>query len=397
MAAFALALTLDIPSVASTFDAAVGRVLLANLVEHVLGVVGVALLLSVLRDLVPSPTPVGWVRRYGLAVAVLAGLAALFLAAPLTGEVDDFTAAYGRLPEIAGFWALTVAYFGLSLLELARLCLRYARYARRASTRFGLRLVLAGVLVGVLYSAAKIVDVVSQQFDPSGVWARTSEAAATVLLPVGAVAVGVGLLLPVAVSHGTWTWRRASAVLRLTQLHPLWRAVCSPVPQVVLGDMTSRRFGLRAWRDAELLLTRCTIEIRDAALALRPYVNDAVLAAAAEAATSSTDVDAVTEACWLRRAVEVKGRGEPVVPGAARSGRGAADVAGEAAFLARVGRAWTSSTVRGFALDGCREDASEPVGDGPSDGLAAAGRTALAGAGSGTARGHRADSGGVEH
>ena len=310
--------------------------------------------------------------------------------------MDGFTAAYGRLPEIAGFWALTVAYFGLSLLELARLCLRYARYARRASMRFGLRVVLAGVLVGVLYSAAKVINVASQQFDPTGVWARTSEAAATLLLPVGAVAVGVGLLLPVAVSQGAWMWRRVSALRRLTQLHPLWRAVCAPVPHVVLGDMTSRRSGLRAWRDAELLLTRCTIEIRDAALALRPYVSDAVLHAAAEAAADSSDVDAVTEACWLRRAVQVKGRGDPVVPGAARSGRGAADVAGEAAFLARVSHVWRSSTVRGFALDGCREDAGEPVGGGPSDGLAAAGRGAVGGAGSGTTRGHRADGGGVE-
>ena len=53
MAAFALAFTLDIPNAGSALDGAAGKVQLANLVEHLLGVVGVALL----RRWTTSPPP----------------------------------------------------------------------------------------------------------------------------------------------------------------------------------------------------------------------------------------------------------------------------------------------------------------------------------------------------
>ena len=267
--AFAVALTADVPVVYVRVDGWLGVPNVADLVEHAFGMVGVFALLVTLSGLVErGGRPVrGAVRVVVLAAAVGASVG-LFFAARLPVEVIHFTDRYGHLPAIAAYWSITLAYFGVALIELAQIVLRRSSQAGRPTLRVGLRVVGAGVVLGVVYSAIKLVELVVDEDSAAGGVRRVADRLDPVVLIVGAAVIGVGLLLPVADT----AWRSGGARVReriaLVRLRRLWLDLTDAMPEVVLGERASLWADV-CGRDASFRLYRRAIEIRDVGLAAR--------------------------------------------------------------------------------------------------------------------------------
>lgn len=265
--AFAVALTADVPAVYARIDGVLGRPNVADLVEHVSGMVGVFALLATLRGLVLGGERARWAWvRVAVLVAAVGASAGLFLAARLPVEVVHFTARYGHLPVIAAYWSITLAYFGVALVELAKLVVTRSAQARRRTLRVGLRLVGAGVVVGVVYSVMKIVELVVDEESGTGSIRRVTDRLDPIVLVTGAIVIGMGLLLPAAES----AWHEIGGAVRdrmaLVRLRRLWLDLTEAMPEVVLGERPS--LWRDVWgRDASFRLYRRVIEIRDVALA----------------------------------------------------------------------------------------------------------------------------------
>lgn len=272
LGAFAVALTVDIPSAYVGLDRRLGVPNVADLVEHVLGIIGVFALLRTLIGLTSPRTHrrrSDWTQVAMLAVAVSAS-AALFFAANPSVETARFTDRYGRLPLIAAYWSITIAYFGVSLVELASLVIKHSRHTRRIALRLGLRIVGVGVALGVVYSAIKIVELVLDQGVSADRVGDLAHSLDPVVLSLGAAVIGAGLLLPAVETVWTEAAARVSDRIALVRLRRLWLDLTAGVPAVVLGDGPSLWADL-CGADASFRLYRRAIEIRDVYLAARSF------------------------------------------------------------------------------------------------------------------------------
>lgn len=267
--AFAVALTVDIPAVYVRVDSWFGVPNVADLIEHCFAMLGVFAMLVTLRGLVGRGDSLWWTRtRIAVLVAAVAASAGLFLAARLPVESANFTDRYGHLPLIAAYWSITVAYFGVVLIELAQVAVTRSGRARRMTLRLGLRMVGAGVALGVVYSAIKIVELVVDEDSPAGAVRQVADRLDPMVLASGVAVVGVGLLLPAAETTWRHAWRSGRERLALLRLRPLWLDLTEAMPEVVLGERPS------LWADlcggnVSFRLYRRVIEIRDVVLEVR--------------------------------------------------------------------------------------------------------------------------------
>jgi hypothetical protein len=131
--------------------------------------------------------------------------------------------------------------------------------------------------------------------------------------------------------------------IMLRRLQPLWKRLTDAAPHVVLSaSVPKQRVSFR--------LERCVIEIEDACLALREYVSvdvrERARALAFQKSVSEQEVDAVTEAAWLRVAASAARTGNQIegveYPPLGVTGR---DRPSELAWLQAVSRAYVSSPV----------------------------------------------------
>lgn len=278
--AFAVALTVNVPAVYVRVDGWLGIPNVADLVEHVFGMVGVFAVLVTLSNLGTHArrrwTTWGWARLAVLAAAVGTSVV-LFFTARLPVETAHFTDEYGHLPVIVAYWSITLAYFGVALIELAHMVATRSVHAARPALRIGLRIVGVGVILGVVYSAIKIVELAVDEDSQAGVVQRAADRLDPIVLVTGAIVIGLGLLLPAAdttLHHIGAGLRNRAALLRL---RPLWRDLTDAMPEVVLGRRPSLWADLCS-RDCSFRLYRRVIEIRDVALAAQ--VGEAVPALA---------------------------------------------------------------------------------------------------------------------
>jgi hypothetical protein len=267
--AFAVALTVDIPAVYVRVDGWLGRPNVADLVEHVFGMVGVFAMLVTLSGLVERGARSRWAEARVAVLAVAVGASVgLFFAARLPVEAKHFTNRYGHLPVIAAYWSITLAYFGVALIELAQVVVMRSGRARRLTLRVGLRVVGAGVVLGVVYSAIKLVELVVDEDSAAGGVRRVADRLDPIVLITGAVVIGMGLLLPAADT----IWHRVRAAARdriaLLRLRALWLDLTEAIPGVVLGERPSLWADL-CGRKVSFRLYRRVIEISDVILAAR--------------------------------------------------------------------------------------------------------------------------------
>jgi hypothetical protein len=319
VAMFAVALTLDVPAVYVAVDRVLGVPNLADLGEHVCGVWGVAAILRLAQQvtLVPKQpaTATARARRgsYELAAVGLAtvALTVLFVLAPIPVEAASFTDAYGHLPEIAGYWMVTIAYFGFALAALAELSLRYAGRAGRRSLRIGLQVLGGGVTFGVAYTLAKLAELAAAQLHADAAQ-HVAATAGHLLLWVGGLTMGAALLIP-AFGRQRAVQRVARAYVALQLLRPLWTTLWRADPDILKQPHTPRapllRDLLSFWQPERRLYDR-VIDINDGLMALRRYVTDELAedarAVATDAGLVGPDHDATADACWLAVAIARK-------------------------------------------------------------------------------------------
>jgi hypothetical protein len=155
-------------------------------------------------------------------------------------------------------------------------------------------------------------------------------------------------------------WRAARHWRYLRALHPLWQDLTGAVPEVVLGEELRRR-------ELRMRLHRRVVEIRDAILALQPYVS-AAQRDAADAVAPAARRD-ITEACWIETARHAKLAGRAPDDAVQRRDVGSADddaaldLEVEAQWLRRIEAARAGDTVRDFvrthSTDGSHRSAQQ--------------------------------------
>lgn len=195
----------------------------------------------------------------------------LFLTAPVDDVTERMTAVYGDLGIIQAYLLVFLVYLGGALVDLMRGALRYAP-AAAGPLQTGLRSVGIGAACGLVYVAVKVGFLLLAALGRPGppelesTLARTSAAAAGVFVVLGATWPAVQPRLASA-------RRDMTAYVQHRRLYPLWSALYRSQPGIALDPAESVLADALRVRQPTFLLYRRVIEIQDARLALRPYLD----------------------------------------------------------------------------------------------------------------------------
>ncbi|MFC4116603.1 MAB_1171c family putative transporter [Nonomuraea zeae] len=285
--------------------------------------------------------------RLHLAALALTFVVMCTLFAAADTPVDDvrFAARYAAAPWVLEYWIIYIAYLIPAFTSMAVLGRQYARMSTAPLLRVGLRLVTVGAYLAIGYHLHKAVAFAAERFSFS--YPLTGNLLADGILPLlGHLLVLSGATLP---AWGRLVNAPASLVwlgrYRTYQaLRPLWRALYAASPHIALTPATPALLDLLTVRDLNLRLYRRVIEIRDGRLALAPYL-DPDVAAAARAGAARTGLhgqalDAAAEAAALHAALRAKARGVLAVPDPVAQTPGGGDLDSDTAFLREVARAF---------------------------------------------------------
>lgn len=270
----------------------------------------------------------GALRRYAGLVAALLAVAVLFVVFPQHP---------GQQSPV--YFAVYIWYVGATMISVCRLGIRYARRTDLPFLRAGLRIIAAGTVSGLAFLGTHAVMLVAAHDSrPLDAAAELLELVTEVLFLIGVTVPGWG---PALADRFRWLVDYHS----YRRLRPLWLALHDVEPAFTLP--VERRLP----SDVGLLLYRQVIEIRDAQLALRPYV-DLRVTAHAEDLTAQTgmpaeEARATVEAAAIASAIAVKTSGREVAePGfVVSSAPGGTSLVEEVAWLGKVARAFRRSPI----------------------------------------------------
>ncbi|BDH07165.1 MAB_1171c family putative transporter [Streptomyces seoulensis] len=207
----------------------------------------------------------------GAGLAVIAGLLALFAQlTPSTSRPENFTLYYAHDDAYAAYLTLYIAAYTFAEVYLTRACWRLARRSPRLSVRSGLRIVGAGALVTLGYSAVRIGDVVAGIFGGS---LANWESFAWICGDTGALLTLVGFLIPAAADQLQQTLYRIKQYRSHHGLRPLWLAFYSEAPEIELPLDRVDPAQRRRFRGIGIRLYRRAIEIRDGRFVIRQYLD----------------------------------------------------------------------------------------------------------------------------
>ncbi|MBW1603948.1 hypothetical protein JJV70_17935 [Streptomyces sp. JJ66] len=356
-AALTLSMTLRLPEIMRAIDGGTGVNNLSTLLKHVFGLTAGAALLEFVFGITRPTSRDGRRLRLALAGTTLLALTVLFALTPREAQAEKFFEFHaGGGAAVTTYLLVWYAYLGLAMAVAATLFWSAQRHAGAGWLRAGLLLLGAGTAASVGYALVRAAFLVLRLTGVAGAgtdtgvthWTDVAKHAAIVLILLGSVLPAVGAARAA---------RRYARHLRA--LAPLWQTLTAAVPEVVLPEEL-RRSELR------MRLHRRMVEIRDAILALQPYVTAAqrehAAAVAARSGLTGTARQALADACWLEAARHARLAGRPPVASARR---------GDAALDA------------GVALDAAPGPAAGPsAGATPAVGLAAPGTAPAAPAGS---------------
>jgi uncharacterized protein DUF6545 len=302
------------------------------------------------------------VAVYGAAIATMIALSCLsrgHVAPSLITENEQAPEAlWGVTPYVRDAFLVYFAAMIFGTAEATRIFLGSARLVDRHWLRHGLLTLAAGSAMFLVYLLAMTVYVVALRFD---LRLTAVHDGSIVVAAVSTVIIGVGITVPVLGPR----WDRLLAYRRL---EPLWLALRRAAPDVVLEPPWSTRLDAWSTRNLDFRLYRRVIEIRDGALAVRPYFDPDVAASARKLATlaqlPAAQVETAVEAAQLRLAVRARAAGHPPSvhnwePPTAASGK---DLDAELTALVPLAQAFaTSAIVRTAAADACRADRPSPA------------------------------------
>ncbi len=346
--------TLDLTAVGARLDTAAGLPNVADLAQHVLGIVAATLACYCAVAIVASEQQrARWsaARATAAAAFTVSCLTGLFAVSPArttptnTALYADFPMQYAAHPEVLAYWAIFAVYLGTTFVIIARLAWRYGRTAGRSPLGGGLRLLAAGMVAGLTYLGYGTAVVVAHAAGVQGPFIRTAPGIIQALFGALIVLVAAGGVLPATqhwpVVRQVWLYRS------LRMLYPLWAGLCQAVPGIALDPV-------RGWadridpRDLRMRLYRRVIEIRDGYMALNPVdvpgIEQTVRAAAGRRPLSATDEAMVAAATRLElaRRAELRGEARPGSgdPRAYREFVAGADLDSEVRLLRVVAAHW---------------------------------------------------------
>ncbi len=350
----AVALTFLFAPVYLAFDALVGVANLARLLAHTSVLVSAWCVqvyfacLALPRDRARATS----VRGGALLLWALLLLGLFFHLANVDEDAFDFTGHFASAPFVLEYRLIFLAYLGWSMVILITLARRYAPLARTRPALFlGLHLLALAGWVALAYVVHEGAWAVSRRLNlPYPV--PQPELVKEVL-----VAVSIGLLL-VGATLPAWgpragvpaMYRWATRYLACRRLYPLWRDLCTALPDLALVPPTSTVSDALAVRGLELRLTRRVIEIRDGRLALRTRVPHGVAQTARRqcrvAGLTVDEEQPTVEAACLAAALEARRLGwRPTTPDVMPGTLSATDLGGEVANLLRLAEAYRRSPI----------------------------------------------------
>jgi len=213
----------------------------------------------------PADTP-RWLRRHGLGLAGALSLMGVLLTTADTEFTLNFVNAYSHDPRVVGYLAVFFCYILVCLFAFMAGVGGYLRHTGSGVLGVGLRFVVAGTILGILWAAWSGLR--------PAITLVTGRSLATTL-PVGATLGSICMLLWLIGATLTAWGERITAPLRwiralraLRRIDPLWRALRAAMPQIALHTGRGRPLP-----GVEFALYRRVIEIRDAQLALRSYAH----------------------------------------------------------------------------------------------------------------------------
>jgi hypothetical protein len=344
LACVALTHTLTVPSVYVGFERLVG---VANISIIVSVACAMGFVLAGQRLLLHWVYPVEQARRrarpwQAFYVVALVAQIVLFALASVDVSTYYFVETYGGTPFARECILIGDLCVFLAVVDMGRLCWRYASIAGRRFLRFGLRCTGIGALSAAVYFPVEMAHIVARSFHitviPTGVMSDVF----TTLGLICALLIGCGLTIP------AWGPRLAAASAWISkyrahrQLHPLWLALYRTHPAIALHVRNPLKDPL--WtRDLDYRLVRRVVEIRDGQLALRPYLSGAVARNARIAGERhglrGTRLEAMVESATLDEAIRAHHHGSPAAEPYHRAAPGGADLAEETAWLVQVARA----------------------------------------------------------
>jgi hypothetical protein len=279
-------------------------------------------------------------RRYVLATAatMVAGVV-LFFASGADQASDVVILQSNRVGLFVAYDVVLICYEVWGLLTFTELIGRYARLVEPSLLRTGLRLIIAGALIAVLWSAWQFDDIriALSQHENS-----TSEDEVSAVLAACCVLISAaGATLTAWGPYLSGPFRWLGAQWRYARIRPLWQAMHAAMPAIALSAVARQQGGV------EFALYRHVIEIRDAQLALRVHIHPSVPEWAADAVrragTHPSRRAATIEAATIAAAVLAHDVGISYAAGDQTPHQVDPNLAAETRWLAHVSRAFARS------------------------------------------------------
>src|SRR6266508_725242 len=298
--ALAMAATAFYPTVYRALDRAAGVPNLAEFVGHSLILIAARQAHAILIFLIYPRSAARWrtwVRGALVAVSVTV-MAVFFGLAPVGQEAPQtFTAVYAGAPYIVPYWVTFLVTVNFLLGDMVRLVARYATRSPNEHLRLGLHLIAVGGSFGVAYWcywSTYLVFRLAGLSVPTGVRTagRVCMFAAIVFCVLGSTVPALGPRIGLPTPYAWWASMRD-----YRQLYPLWGALATAAPEIVLNRPP------RLMVDARFWLNRRIIEIEDG---LRLYGRNPPQVQQSEPQPShhsATYRDPATEAELIRQAV----------------------------------------------------------------------------------------------
>ncbi|WP_127503402.1 MAB_1171c family putative transporter [Actinoplanes solisilvae] len=307
--AIALAKTVSFPPVAAHIE--------TPILPHLLGVTSAYFLLRFIALVTHTGVRA---RQLALLLSVLAALIAFdVVAGGIDTEAELLAGEQGW--GVVAYWVVLEAYLGTVLVTTSALFWRISREAPGGLPRVGLRVTSCGTALVACYAALKGSLILANNLGAS--------VAFSVVEPIGMSVQTGGLILTVAglLVPATRRARAAYAAYRsLIVLRPLWKAMQSAFPEVILFTPRRAVIELAGVDDVHLRLYRRVIEIRDGMLALRPF-------------TAPHGPSPPEEAAAIVEALHRRADGQPPLDEPGVWAEVGPSMAEEVAWLSRVSRA----------------------------------------------------------
>ncbi|MFE2145171.1 MAB_1171c family putative transporter [Streptomyces sp. NPDC059456] len=347
------AVAVGVPGIRRCIENLLGVASVANVLVHLLSLGAAACLIEFIHGTTTADDRRGLSAPVrGLAVACPA-LVLVFALMPRPDGEEDLLTQTSTGWSLA-YWGIVTLYLGWGLLACAVMCFRYMSHAASGALRTSLRLIGAGSLFGLAYEAHRVVYLLGHTAAP-GWFAGTAVVATTQVLLASSMLL---LVLGVAWPGLAERVRVRRVRTRIRRIRPLWLALREAVPEVMLPLPAALA------RDADVLLYRYVIEIRDGTLALGAFAGEPAREAARTLLTaqglSGAALEAAVEAAALRYAAR------QTVPGGASSGAARPPGAGPAGDDLDAEVAWLELVAEAYATPRVRRVAGElPAGPAP--------------------------------